>query len=235
MKVFYSSNINEDSDLIVLDEVESFHAIKVLRLQNGDEISLLNGKGYKFSGIIQKADLKGCTVNIISSNFQKKVLPDVSICMAVIKKRERVEWFVEKAVELGVNELVFFPSFHSEKEKLDLNRINKIVISALKQSGNCWIPNIELAKSFEKVVSREFNGQNLIAYCPSGNERFICTHYVIGQPARILIGPEGDFSPEEILLALRHDFREISLGPLILRAETAALTALTIVKALNQC
>lgn len=235
MKIFYHKETTADSQSIVLSEEESFHAAKVLRVTNGDKVVVLNGEGLEAEAVVEKADAKKCRLEIQSVTFKEKPQPEISIALAMIKKRERMEWFAEKAVELGAAEIIFFQSAHTEKAHADLKRIERIAISALKQSGNAWLPEIRAGISLNQLVEQEFADEKFIGYCPTGKEELLSRQYAKGKNARVLIGPEGDFSPAEVEQALRHDFRMVNLGPLRLRAETAALTALLTLQILNQC
>lgn len=234
MKIFFSHNADSQDTEIVLDATESHHAVKVLRCAANEQVLILNGRGTKFLGNIKEAHPKVCVIIVNEVETSNPNLPEIHIALSLLKKREKMEWFVEKAIECGVSEISFFGSTYSERAKLDLERMQKIAISALKQSGNLWLPKINYFKSFKTLIEAPFSGQKFIAYCPTGQEKLLKNLYAVPNSAKILIGPEGDFSEAEVEAAFRHDFSSVSLGKLRLRAETAALQALITLQVLNQ-
>jgi 16S rRNA (uracil1498-N3)-methyltransferase len=234
MKIFFAHRLNSNDSSITLDPEESHHAIKSLRSKKNEKVFLLNGKGERFTVEIVNPDPRGCVLKIINYEKQPLPKPQIHIALAQLKQRERVEWWVEKAIELGVSELSFFISEHTEKKSLSAERLQRIAISALKQSGNLWLPKISVGIHFQSLISETIEGQKLIAYCETGNEQSLKNVYRPGSNALILIGPEGDFSSEEVDAAQVKGFLPVNLGPLRLRAETAALYALLTCKILSE-
>jgi len=234
MNYFYYPALFDVYETITLPEEESHHALRVLRLTIGDTIVLINGLGQKAEGKILFQEGKKIKVQFYKIENQEPPRYKITIALAQLKKRERMEWFVEKAVELGASEIIVFISEHTEKKKADLIRLHKIAISALKQSGNLWMPYIKTDNAFEQLVNEPFDGIKFIAHCEEGIKSLLKDAYQAKENVLILIGPEGDFSSKEIDLALKNNFIPVSLGDLRLRAETAALTALITLKVLSE-
>ncbi len=234
MNYFFSPVNFEMGQNIVIPEEETHHAIKVLRLTQGQKINILNGKGqYAEAEIIeinQKRIIAGIR-KIITEDLPK---PKLSIGLGLLKKKDRLEWFIEKAVELGIARVILFSSDHTEKFKADERRIEKIAISALKQSGNRWLPEIKTGIPLNRLLSEPFHGQKFIAHCADGEKSNFKHACKPGEDAMILIGPEGDFSDKEINLATENNFVPVSLGNLRLRSETAAFAALMTYKLINE-
>lgn len=214
---------------VTLNEEESRHAIQVLRVRIGDAIRILNGAGEKAYASVTSIQPKSIHCRIESAEHAPAPASQVHLYVALLKKRDKTEWIVEKAVELGAASITFFSAKHSEKSRIDIIRLEKIVISALKQSGNMFMPAVKWLPDFSACLN-EAPGEKYIAYCPTGKERSLHTIKPNNKAASIFIGPEGDFSPEEVDLARKANALEVSLGDNILRAETAALYALITMK-----
>lgn len=234
MRLFYTPDIT--LPVHTLTEDESRHAVQVLRLKEGDSISLTDGAGNMYAGIISSAGRKKCLVEItgVEKEYGKR---DYRIVMAVCptKSPDRYEWFLEKATEVGCD--VFMPLLadRSEKKAVKEERLLRVVTSAVKQSLKAYHPVVEGMTSFKDVVSMPFEGKKVIAHCEQGQPRKLLKDAVgKGEDVLVLIGPEGDFSPEEIKLALAGGFDPVSLGESRLRTETAALTAVVTVALANQ-
>jgi 16S rRNA (uracil1498-N3)-methyltransferase len=234
MNYFFCPEILQTNHSITFSAEESHHAVKVLRVSPGDEINILNGKGQKAIGHIEAIINKQLKVLIDNVETSDAKWPLISIALAILKKKERLEWFVEKAVELGAGRLILFHSAHTEKSRVDEMRLQKLMITALKQSGNLWLPEIVVNQSFVDLIKQPFDGMKFIAHCEDGDKLLLKHAYVQEKSALILIGPEGDFSSNEIKSALDQKFAPVSLGDLRLRAETAALTALLTLKIANE-
>jgi 16S rRNA (uracil1498-N3)-methyltransferase len=226
MKIFYTAALHESSEKITLDAEESQHAVKVLRCFEGENITLLNGKGIVADAKIAKPNPKACEITINNISIQPKPNPEIHIALANLKKRDRVEWFIEKSVELGAASVIIFRADHTEKLQIDADRCRKIAISALKQSGNAWLPDFHIYTSLKMLLAETEIGNKFIAHCETDQTQLLKHAYKKGENALVLIGPEGDFSDNEIKLALENNCVPVNLGPLRLRAETAALTAL---------
>lgn len=232
MHVFYAPDIQTNPEL---PEEEAVHAIRVLRLQTGDEVTLTDGKGNFYRAEISTATHKHCLVNV------QKTLPQaplweghLHIAMAPTKNMDRTEWFAEKATEIGFDELTFLNCRYSERKVIKTERIHKILVSAIKQSLKARLPQLNEMTDFNRFIRQPFTGQKFIAHCYEGEKQLLKDSLQRGEDALVLIGPEGDFSEEEVQEALAHGFRPISLGPSRLRTETAALVACHLMNLANQ-
>lgn len=222
MRLFYDPNIEKDNAQFTLSEEESKHAVRVLRLSEGDQIGLLNGRGYLFTCEIAEAHPKRCLLNIIETSFQTPDPNEIHIAVAPTKQMERIEWFVEKAVEIGITKITLLDCKNGERAKIKLDRLEKKAISAMKQSQRKYLPKIEDLTKINAFISKHPNG--LIAHCYDGEKSGIDAVFNASN-CPILIGPEGDFTLEEVKLALDSGYKTITLGENRLRTETAALYA----------
>lgn len=225
MQIFYAPDINGDS--YTLDEKESKHCIRVLRMIKGTAIKLIDGKGNLYEGIIDNPDSKKCTVSIIgiTKNFEKKNYR-IHIAISPLKNPERFEWFVEKSVEIGVDEITPLICRNTEKIRIKTERINNLIISAMKQSIKATGTIFNDACNFNDFINRDFSDKCLIAHCNSSYKRSrISDVYSKNEDVLILIGPEGDFSHEEIEYACNKNFIPVHLGGSRLRTETAGVSA----------
>lgn len=235
MHLFYTPDITGDN--YTLNEEESKHAVRVLRLKAGDVILLIDGAGGFYTAEITDDHQKHCSVKIIESKkeFEKRNVR-LHIGIAPTKNIDRTEWFIEKATEMGIDEISLLDCSNSERTIVKPDRLQKVAVSAIKQSLKAYLPAINDMVDFKKFIhaSTDFEGQKFIAHCHSRDVLpHLKTKYSAGQNALILIGPEGDFSLEEIKLATGNGFAEISLGTSRLRTETAALYACTTINILN--
>ncbi|MBD0285183.1 MAG: 16S rRNA (uracil(1498)-N(3))-methyltransferase [Flavisolibacter sp.] len=222
---FYSNDLN--SNPVVLDEDTSRHIVQVLRMKLADELLLTDGKGQKAKAIITGDHRKHCTVQLVSVENEQRRLPLVAIGISLIKNVTRFEWFLEKATEIGVQEIVPLICERTEKEKFRYDRLNNIIISAMLQSQQCWLPQLHPPVDFEKAVSTCTVERKFIAHClPQQKSKFMQTDAL--SPSIVLIGPEGDFTEAEIQVALENDFQPVSLGSTRLRTETAGIVAATL-------
>lgn len=232
MQLFYTPDIATCSEL---PEEEAVHCVRVLRLSEGDEIELTDGKGYFYRAVIRRAHAKHCEVEVLERWEQPVLWPfKVHIAVAPTKNIDRLEWFIEKATEIGIDAITCLNCRYSERREVKLPRLEKILVSAMKQSQKATIPTLEGMRDFGAFVRRPFEGRKFIAHCEEGDKKLIKELYHPGEDALVLIGPEGDFSEEEIALALREGFQPISLGESRLRTETAALVACHTIHVLNQ-
>lgn len=223
MHVFYTPDIQTKTEL---PEEEAQHCIRVLRLTAGDEITLTDGKGNFYRAEISASTNKRCLVNIIETIYQEPLWPcHLHIAMAPTKNMDRNEWFAEKATEIGFDELTFLNCRFSERKVIKTERIEKILVSAIKQSLKARLPVLNEMTDFDKFIARNFRGQKFIAHCYEGEKPLLRDVLQKGEDALVLIGPEGDFSEEEIKKAIEKGFIPISLGKSRLRTETAALVA----------
>ena len=223
MYLFYNPDIDIHPEL---PEEEAAHCLRVLRLSQGDKITLTDGKGYFYEAQISVASAKRCSVSILNKTFQPFYWRGhLHLAMAPTKNMDRTEWFAEKATEIGIDEISFLNCRFSERKVLKVERIEKIVVSAVKQSLKARKPQINEMTSFDKFVRQDFPGDKFIAHCYAGEKPLLKDVLSNEKDTLVLVGPEGDFSPEEVELALSCGFRPVSLGMSRLRTETAALVA----------
>jgi 16S rRNA (uracil1498-N3)-methyltransferase len=223
MHTFFDPELDEGTSSFVLNEEESSHACRVLRLKVGDPILLLNGNGIGFNALIKEAHPKKCMVEILGSFGQDKNRNafHVHIAIAPTKNSERLDWFIEKATEIGVDEISFLNCENNERKSIKLDRIRRIAIAAMKQSQRLYLPKLNELQSFHSFISNYPKG--MLAYCGEGDKVTISNCFSGNMP--ILIGPEGDFSEKEKEYALANDYKLITLGENRLRTETAGLYA----------
>lgn len=222
MNIFYVPELQEGSDILTLSEEESKHACRVLRLKSGDKIQLLNGQGGIAIAEICEDNPKKCVLKIVEFNQEPPSDKEIHIAVAPTKNMDRIEWFVEKACEIGITELTFILGKNSERKQLKLERIHKILISAMKQSKRSYLPIVHDLTSIKDFFGKYQNGA--IAHCYEEQKRELSTVFKTANYP-ILIGPEGDFTRDEIQMALDNNFDFITLGETRLRTETAALVA----------
>ena len=223
MHVFYTPDIQIKAEL---PEEEAQHCIRVLRLTTGDEITLTDGKGCFYRAEISAATNKRCMVTILETIGQDPLWEGhLHIAMGPTKNMDRNEWFAEKATEIGMDELTFLNCRYSERKVIKTERIEKILVSAMKQSLKARLPKLNPMIDFDKFIEQKFDGQKFIAHCYEGEKPLLKDVFKRGEDALVLIGPEGDFSEEEVKKALDQGFVAISLGKSRLRTETAALVA----------
>lgn len=231
MQIFYTPDILAHPEL---PEEEAGHCIRVLRQGEGDEILLTDGQGSFYKATIVRAHPKHCEVRIVETWVQAALWPFyLHIAVAPTKNMDRMEWFVEKAAEIGINEITCLNCRFSERRDIKPARLEKILVSAMKQSQKARLPKLTGMIDFKTFVAQPFEGRKLIAHCEEGEKPLLKQIYHPGENALILIGPEGDFSPEEIRLAEANGFEPISLGESRLRTETAALVACHTLHVLN--
>lgn len=232
MQIFYTPDIAINPEL---PEEEAGHCIRVLRLSEGDEILLTDGKGSFYKAAISRPHPKHCEVAILES-WKQPALWDfhLHIAVAPTKNMDRMEWFAEKATEIGIDAITCLNCRFSERKEVKPIRLEKILVSAMKQSQKATLPQLTGMTDFKTFVATPFEGRKFIAHCEEGEKPLLKQAYHPRENALILIGPEGDFSPEEIRLALANGFEAISLGESRLRTETAALAACHTIHILNQ-
>lgn len=232
MHVFYTPDIQVSNEL---PEEEAQHCTRVLRLNIGDEITLTDGKGNFYQAEITAATNKRCQVAIKETRYQEPLWPcHLHIAMAPTKNMDRNEWFAEKATEIGFDELTFLNCRFSERKVIKTERISKILVSAIKQSLKARLPKLNEITDFHTFIQQDFEGQKFIAHCYEGEKKQLKEALTPGEDALVLIGPEGDFSEEEVQKAIEHGFVPISLGKSRLRTETAALVACHTLNLMNQ-
>jgi 16S rRNA (uracil1498-N3)-methyltransferase len=229
MHIFYIPET--ESDHCNLSHEESRHCIKVLRLKPGDNIHLIDGKGGFYIAKIVKDDPNNCLVEIIKKNKDyKKRDFNLHIAISPTKNNDRFEWFIEKATEIGIDEITPMITKHSEKNKINFERLNKIIISASKQSVNPYFPALNNIKKFDEIIGKNYNCLKCLA-CYSNHS--LKDLYTTKSNILILVGPEGDFSEKEIENAKTNNFSIISLGNNRLRTETAGIVACHTINFMN--
>lgn len=228
MQLFYSTNIN--NHLITLDENDSKHAIKVLRMQEGDLLRVVDGKGNFYTCEIIQAHSKKCLLNIKDKTFTENPYSNLHIAIAPTKNINRFEWFLEKATEIGIGSIQPLITANSERREVKIERLEKVVIAAMKQSLKSHLPIIEEIISFDQFLKMNHKGNLLLAHCNDQFERHHITKATdTNNKTLILIGPEGDFNSKEIEKAMANGFKSISLCEARLRTETAAIVATTLI------
>jgi len=225
MQLFYNANIAENDTELSFHKEESKHITKVLRKQNGDIIHITNGKGWLFKAELTHTDIKHCTVRIIEKTKQQKHNYKLHLAVAPTKMNDRYEWFLEKVTELGIDTITPIICDNSERKIIKPERFKRIILSAVKQSLQCYLPELNAPVDFKTFIAQQDAQQKFIAHCDDTSKRSLKSQLQPNQDYLILIGPEGDFSSNEITLALQHKFIPVTLGDTRLRTETAALAA----------
>lgn len=235
-RYFYVPNATEDNEL---PTDEAIHAIRVLRLKIGDDIFLIDGKGTFYEAVVTLANSKHCLYKITQTLVQNKTWKGhIHLAIAPTKDISRIEWLVEKATEIGFDEISFLNCQFSERKNLRIDRIERIVISAMKQSRKAWKPIVNNMLSFEDFMQKEVTGQKFICHCYNEIEKtdFFSNINNSGlfEDITVLIGPEGDFSINEVYQALQQQYKSTTLGNSRLRTETAGLAAVLMANLVNR-
>ena len=235
-RYFYVPNATEDNEL---PTDEAIHAIRVLRLKIGDDIFLIDGKGSFYEAVVTLANSKHCLYKITQTLVQNKTWKGhIHLAIAPTKDISRIEWLVEKATEIGFDEISFLNCQFSERKNLRIDRIERIVISAMKQSRKAWKPIVNNMLSFEDFIQKEVTGQKFICHCYNEIEKtdFFSNINNSGlfEDITVLIGPEGDFSINEVHQALQQQYKSTTLGNSRLRTETAGLAAVLMANLANR-
>ena len=233
-KIFYAPDIDINSEYHTLSDVESQHAVKVLRMNIGDKLTVVDGKGNSFDAEIYNRHPKHCEIKILGHETGiGKHDYRLHIAIAPTKMNERMEWFLEKCTEIGIDEITPILSRHSERKEIKIERMDKIIISAMKQSLKSFKPRLNDMTTIAEVISKANEEQKFICHCQKG-EKTPLRDCRKGGSVIILIGPEGDFSEEEIKLAEDNGFKACSLGNSRLRTETAGIAACHTVELINE-
>ena len=223
MTIFYSPNILET---LALSEEESLHCAKVLRIKAGEEVLIVDGKGGMFVAKIIAPHPKHTAVEIINKQGVETGRPSrIHIAIAPTKNMDRLEWFAEKVTEIGIDEITPVFCRFSERKNINLERVEKILVSAMKQSQKAYLPKLNPACQVQQLIKQASEQQKFIAHCYEGNKRLLQQLYNKNESALVMIGPEGDFSSEEVEVALQNEFQPVSLGESRLRTETAGVVA----------
>lgn len=232
MQLFYASEINPETDFFSFDKEESKHIVRVLRKKEKDIIYITNGKGFLFECEIVSALEKKCEVKIVRLDFFNPADYHLHLAVAPTKMNDRYEWFLEKATEIGIHEITPIICEHSERKEVKTERFEKILLAAMKQSLQYYLPKLNPAISFSDFLKREKKGQLFIAHCEETDKKELAKEAQPKGEITILIGPEGDFSEKEINLALAGGYIPVSLGNTRLRTETAGVYASVVVAAI---
>jgi 16S rRNA (uracil1498-N3)-methyltransferase len=226
---FYIESIDSNTKELVLNEDTSKHIINVLRMQEGEELQLTDGKGNLITAIIKDAHKKHCGITITNSQLTTRHSPQVTIAISLIKNTNRFEWFLEKATEIGVSKIIPLLCERTEKQNFRYERMKAILTSAMLQSQQTWLPELEEPIKFKQFINHSTNQQKFIAHCLEKEKQKLSHSHIITSPhSLICIGPEGDFTKQEIELAMQNDFIPVTLGHTRLRTETAGIVAATL-------
>jgi 16S rRNA (uracil1498-N3)-methyltransferase len=230
--LFYQPLIGQSVHHLTAEE--SRHCVRVLRKRKGDTLMITDGKGSFYSATVDQDDQTRCSFKIISKSLIPK--PDYSIHLAVspTKNSDRIEWMIEKCVEIGVDDISLVICDKTERMKVNMERLQKLALSAMKQSQRAWLPSIHDPVALNLFVKSIYpQSMRFIAYVDSGNPNHLLHQAKPNQPYVVLVGPEGDFTRDELLLVEEMSFKKVSLGKYRLRTETAALTACQILNLVN--
>jgi 16S rRNA (uracil1498-N3)-methyltransferase len=234
MQLFYNPDIDATTESFFFDKEESKHIIKVLRKKDTDILHVTNGLGYLFTTQITLASDTKCTVKIVKVDKTEKQNFKLHLAVAPTKMTDRYEWFLEKATEIGVSEITPIICEHSERKQLKIERFEKIIQTAMKQSNQLFLPKLNVPIAYKDFIKSEFKGQKMIAHCEEKNKKSLKDVLKVNENITLLIGPEGDFSANEIALAINNQYLPITLGNNRLRTETAAIVACNLVNFLNE-
>ena len=230
---FFSEQLDQYTVSLHLDEAGSRHAIQVLRMKKGEQIQLVNGKGVLAKAIITDVDKRKTGVAVEEIDCKEQSAEKISIAISLIKNTSRFEWFLEKATEIGVSEIIPLLCNRTERQVFRHDRLKQILISAMLQSQQVWMPilhnPISLSDNFK--MFNQFRGEKFIAHCEETDKQQLNSRILSSLPEKLmLIGPEGDFTNDEIKLATENNFIPVSLGETRLRTETAGIVAATLMK-----
>ena len=226
MQLFYHPDISENAQQIVFPRDESKHIVKVLRKKEGDILNVTNGKGFLFETELILITPQQCVAKVIQVKTETQPAYYLHLAVAPTKMNDRYEWFLEKATEIGVREITPVFCDHSERKVVKLDRFERVLQSAMKQSLHLSIPKLNPPVHVSEFIKSSIEGQKFIAHCEDENEKKSLKSLLKpGKKSTILIGPEGDFSTEEIKLAIKNGWLPVSLGNSRLRTETAAIVA----------
>lgn len=223
MNLFYDADIEKDDCDFLLNETESHHALRVMRMKTGEKLWVVNGKGFLFETIILESQAKKCRLQIQKVDFENPSKKEVHIAVAPTKNMDRNEWFAEKATEIGITEISWILCDNSERKVLKTDRIGKVVLAAMKQSNRLYLPKVNEMISLKEFIQTHSNG--VVAHCYEDEPKKELKDFFQSQNFPILIGPEGDFSRKEVSMLKESGYNGISLGNNRLRTETAALVA----------
>ncbi|MEM9000709.1 MAG: 16S rRNA (uracil(1498)-N(3))-methyltransferase [Bacteroidota bacterium] len=233
MQLFYNPLLDNSFKQFFFNSEESRHIVKVLRKQEGDHLQITNGRGTIFKAELLIADPRKSKAQIVSEDTVIPRLHSLHLAVAPTKMNDRFEWFLEKATEIGVNEITPIQCERSERKIIKPERFERVLQSAMKQSLQAYLPKLHPLMSFQDFIAHKHQGLKFIAHCENGEKMEFRRSVAADKPITILIGPEGDFSHHEINQAHQHAYIPVSLGRNRLRTETAAIVACTTVAIIN--
>ena len=231
---FFEENFSTEENFI-LGEDASKHIVQVLRMHENENLLITNGKGQVLTTRLIKAHKKNAEVQILNKSVRPKLIPEISIGISPIKNTNRFEWFLEKATEIGVSEIIPIICERTEKQHLRYDRMKSIILSAMLQSQQAWLPVLHEPVKFETIIKNSSYQNKYIAHCIDDDKKHLSNEVISKETRIILIGPEGDFTKDEITTALKNNYIPVSLGQTRLRTETAGIVAavLLISKSIN--
>ena len=232
MELFYDPQL--ESNHFILNEPESNHCIQVLRKKKGDVLTITDGNGHLYTTSIEIPDKRKCQLKLIEKISKIIDTPNVHIAISPTKNIDRFEWFLEKSTEIGITEVTPVLCMHSERKHIRNERLEKVIISAMKQSVKLYKPKLNEMISFADFIKKTYVSQKFVAHCAESERSLLKNKYTKGSDVTVLIGPEGDFSPEEIQIANDNNFIPISLGKSRLRTETAGIVTCSLISSINE-
>lgn len=227
MQLFYDSGVHPDTPEIILDGQEARHIVKVLRHVTGDHIHLTNGKGWLIDAVIRSVSTRSVVLESVQQTFtEPPSYRHITLGVGLLKNKDRMEWLAEKATEIGIGELVWLHTSRSERGAVRLDRMEAVMVSAMKQSLQTWMPDTRVLR-FDDVVEEAVSGEKTIILAhEQAREKFNSAANLEPQPVLLLVGPEGGFTQEEVENVVKSGGKSLLLGQNRLRTETAALTLL---------
>jgi 16S rRNA (uracil1498-N3)-methyltransferase len=222
---FYEPNITSTNTSFVLSEDTSRHCVQVLRMQAGEQLQLTDGAGNLYTAAITRADKKHCEVRLQDTRCKEQEARRICIAISLLKNASRFEWFLEKATEIGVREIIPLLCDRTERQHFRYDRMQGITVAAMLQSQQCWLPLLHQPTPLQQVITTSSYTDKRIAHCVSEESKVLINTLPVHDAVQILIGPEGDFTNNEINLALQQGYKPVSLGNTRLRTETAGVMA----------
>ena len=221
---FFEENL-PGGETFAMSEETSKHIVQVLRMRENENLIVTNGKGQVLTTRLIKANIKKAEVQVINKSNRPKILPQISIGISPTKNRNRFEWFLEKATEIGVSDIIPIICERTEKSNFRYDRMKNIVVSAMLQSRQAWLPILHQPVRFKEIIENHGYDNKFIAHCIDDEKNPLSSEAILKGDRIILIGPEGDFTKEEVAAAVKNDYTAISLGETTLRTETAGIVA----------
>lgn len=233
MQLFYYPQIQIDNDHLELHKEEASHLTRVLRKKTSDQVHVTDGRGNLFIATLGLVTSTRCELNLAFAKANPKPAYQLHIAIAPTKMNDRMEWFLEKATEMGVSRITPIACDHSERKKINVERFEKIIASAMQQSLQCYKPQLDSIIPFDKFVAHTTQGHKYIAHCEDSQKDSFASQLPKCTDVLMLIGPEGDFSSKEIATAIKSGYKPVSLGTNRLRTETAGVYTCAILNGIN--